>query len=543
MNRNQRVSTNQFAMVPRSEVPRSSFKIQHTHKTTIDSGYLFPIYVDEILPGDSFKVKANFFARLSTPIVPIMDNLYLETFFFFVPNRLVWDNWVKMMGEQKQPNDSISFNVPQIVSPVAGYLQHTIYDYLGLPTAGQVAAGQTITHSALPLRAYALIYNEWFRDENLAPAFTIPTGDGPDLYTTYALQRRGKRHDYFTSCLPWPQKGASVPMPGPTGQAPVVGIGWVSSAATGAAVTARETGGGSVAYASGFSTATAGSVYVRGTTTPASAAFPQVFANLNAATQATINELRTSFQIQKLLERDARGGTRYAELIRSHFGVISPDARQQRPEYLGGGSTMVSINPVTQTSGTSDSATPYTPTPQGNLAAYGTAGLGHGWTQSFTEHGYVIGVCQIRADLSYQQGLRRMWSKKSRYDFYWPAFAHLGEQAILNKEIYANGIVAEDDAVFGYNERWSEYRYNPSIVTGAFRSNYPGGGLDVWHLSQNFTARPTLGAEFIFDKPPVSRVLAVPGPTGQEFLLDCFFNVTAARPLPMYSVPGMADHF
>ncbi|WNK14148.1 MAG: major capsid protein [Microvirus sp.] len=540
MHRNRSVEPHRFAMVPKAEIPRSSFTSQMTHKTTFDAGFLVPFYADEVLPGDTFNVRATLFARLATPITPVMDNLHLETFFFFVPNRIVWTNWVKLMGEQTNPGDSISFLTPVLTSAVGGFPVGSIYDYFGLPTVGQVGGGNTVTVSAMWLRAYNDIYNEWFRDENLINSATINTGDGPDAVANYALRRRGKRHDYFTSCLPFVQKGTAVSVP-LSGNAPVRGL-MVPNVVSVAPGTNVSIGAG-VAPTSISGTVFATSNQAVGTnagtafTTPAN---NLVFADLTGVVGATINQLRQSFQIQKLLERDARGGTRYTEIVRAHFGVISPDARLQRPEYLGGGSTPIIVNPIAQTSGTAATGTT---TPLGNLAAMGTSlASGHGFTQSFTEHGMIIGLVNVRADLTYQQGLRKMWSRRTRYDYYFPAFAMLGEQSVLNKEIFADGS-ANDDLIFGYQERWAEYRYHPSMITGLFRST-SAGTIDIWHLAQRFTVLPTLNQTFIEETPPLSRVLAVgAAANGQQIIMDSFIEIKAARPLPMYSVPGLIDHF
>jgi len=527
MHRNKSVDIHQFTMIPKADIPRSSFDCQSTHKTTFDAGYLVPVYVDEVLPGDTFKLNMTAFARLATPLYPIMDNMVLDSFFFFVPNRLIWSNWQKFMGQQANPADSISYVVPQQVSPASGYTIGSLQDYMGLPTVGQVASGQTVSHCAFWPRAYNLIWNEWFRDENLQNSVVVDTGDGPDTVSNYTLLRRGKRKDYFTSSLPWPQKGTSVTLPLGT-SAPIVSNNYSGTGSLGAAVPSSQN-------SSSIPSGSAGA-YTWGGPGTATA----LYADLSQATAATINQLRQSFQIQKLLERDARGGTRYTEIIRSHFGVVSPDARLQRPEYIGGGSTPININPIAQTSGTNASGTT---TPLGTLASMGTAlAHNHGFTQSFTEHGVILGLVSVRADLTYQQGLSRMWSRSTRYDFYFPAFATLGEQAILNKEIYVTG-TSTDNNVFGYQERWAEYRYYPSRISSLFRST-ASGTIDGWHLAEKFTSLPTLSSTFIQSTPPVSRVVAVgSAANGQQFIFDSFFDCKKARPMPMYSVPGLIDHF
>ena len=553
MHRNQSVQLHQFTSIPKADIPRSKFDCQSTHKTTFDAGNLVPVYVDEVLPGDTFNLNMTAFARLSTPLYPVMDNMILDSFFFFVPNRLIWSNWQKFMGQQANPADSISYVIPQQVSPTGGYAIGSLQDYMGLPTVGQVTAGKTVSHCAFWPRAYNLIWNEWFRDENLQNSVTVDMGDGPDTVSNYTILKRGKRKDYFTSALPWPQKGSSVTLPlGST--APVFGNGNALGLWDGTTNRGLASNGGSVFtgaagnYGSLVGAANSGAASVTnqatGVTTKAQAgatpANSGLYADLSSATAATINQLRQSFQIQKLLERDARGGTRYTEIVRSHFGVVSPDSRLQRPEYLGGGSTPININPIAQTSGTSASGTT---TPLGTLAAMGTAlAHRHGFSQSFTEHGVIIGLVSVRADLTYQQGLHKMWSRSTRYDFYFPAFAMLGEQAILNQEIYVTGDTT-DATVFGYQERWAEYRYNPSRISSLFRST-AAGTIDGWHLAEKFTSVPTLSNTFIQSNPPVSRIVAVgSAANGQQFIFDSFFDVKKARPMPMYSVPGLIDHF
>lgn len=523
------VMAHQFSQIPRAEIQRSSFNRSHGYKTTFDSGYLVPFYVDEVLPGDTFNLKCTLFARLATPIVPFMDNMFMETFFFFVPNRLIWDNWQKFNGEQENPGDSTDFLIPTIKN-TGSFAVGSIADYFGIPTGVN-----NLEVNALPFRAYNLIYNEWFRDENLQDSLPFDKGDGPDDVESYNLVRRGKRHDYFTSALPWPQKGPGVEIPLGT-SAPIVGI---SNGSLTNLLTTTATNLGSYSLNEGANTYAFSSV---GQASVGKASLSNilvgdsssVYADLTTATAYTINSLRQAFQVQRLYERDARGGTRYTEILRAHFGVISPDARLQRPEYLGGSSSPININPVQQTSATTDT------TPQGNLAAFGfTSSKIHGFTKSFVEHGYIIGLVNVRADLTYQQGLHRLWSRQTRFDFYWPSLAHLGEQAVLNKEIYAQGTAA-DDEVFGYQERYAEYRYYPSLITGKFRSTY-AQPLDMWHLSQKFDSLPTLSAQFIEDNPPVSRVIAVQDEP--QFLLDTYFSLNCVRPMPVYSVPGLVDHF
>ena len=531
------VMKHDFSRAPQATIPRASFNRSCGTKTTLDAGFLVPVFIDEALPGDTFNLKMTAFARLATPLHPFMDNMFMDSFFFAVPNRLLWENWEKFNGEQTDPDDSTDFLIPTITSPITtGYSNGSLHDYFGIPTATP-----ELEHSALWHRAYNLIFNEWFRDQNLQDSVILNKGDGPDAPGDYALLRRGKRHDYFTSSLPWPQKGDSVELPS-QGTAPVLGIGRADQIYAQNA-SYYETGGtaprpfpsaGIIDPQGGQ-----GQTYIE--EDPDNPGFPGIYADLSETTAVTINALRQAFQIQKLFERDARGGTRYTEIIKSHFGVTSPDSRLQRPEYLGGGSTPIMVNPVAQTS--ADEVGGGADTPQGNLAAFATASIqNHGFTKSFTEHSVIIGMVNIRADLNYQQGLSRMFSRATRFDFYWPALSHIGEQAVLNKEIYAQGTgnPIEDEAVFGYQERYAEYRYKPSIITGQFRSNF-AQTLDSWHLAQDFENLPTLNQQFIEENPPVQRVLAVLDEP--HLLFDSYFQLKCARPMPVYSVPGLIDHF
>ena len=513
------VMEHSFSQVPRAEIPRSTFDRSHGLKTTFDADWLIPIYVDDVMPGDTFRMNANFMGRLSTPLHPIMDNMFFETFFFFVPYRLVWDDFKKFHGERVNPDDSIDYTIPTV--SVGNYTVPTgsLLDYMGIPQRSTPL--QTV--SALPFRAYNLIWNEWFRDQNLQDSISINTASGNDgaYFASYMLRKRGKRHDYFTSALPSPQKGASVQLP--LGSlAPVTG-------ATGSASVINSSLGTEVNL---LQSTTNSNVLIHtskiGTT-------QQLYADLGDATAATINDLRLAFQTQRLLERDARGGTRYNELIRAHFGVTVPDFRVQRPEYIGGGSSMINITPVANTAG---QAGDYV----GELGAMGTLSGSHDWTYSAVEHGVIIGLANVRGDITYSQGLDRYWSKSTRYDFYYPVLAQIGEQAIFNREIYMNAGAGTNEGVFGYQERYAEYRYKPSRATGLFSVD-AAGSLSSWHLSEEFSAVPALGPTFIESNTgaPLDRAIAVP--TEPHFILDTFFNLKCVRPMPLYGVPGNLDHF
>lgn len=572
MSRRIRVKGHRFSDAPAMYMRRTKFDRSHVYKTTFDSGKLIPVFVDEVLPGDTSRLSVKYFSRLATPIKPIMDNIYLDWFFFFVPNRLVWEHWQNFCFEQEDPDDSTDYVCPttSLIGAADDTLHGvgTLWDYFGLPTG----LPNTISGiNALPFRGVYLIWNEWFRDENLQKSVKIQKGDTNEVFDGSRVSEqpewlqgipesylpcppRGKRHDYFTSALPWTQKGPGVSI-GLAGTATLVDPSPVSGyfvqqgdTRLGAAQLSRDggvhdvfTGSGSLNYQGGYSTSIVGHS-VNGSGVATATALPgsswlskSAYADLDSSSIFTINSLRTAFQMQKFYERLARGGSRYTEVLRSFFGVVSPDARLQRPEFLGSFTKMMNINPIAQTSSTNDT------TPQGNLSAYGVTGAKfHGFTKSFVEHGYVFGFCCARADLTYQQGINRMWTRSTVYDWYWPTFAHLGEQAVLLKEIYATGDTEQDNSVFGYQERYAEYRYKPSVICGKFRSNIKGN-LDMWHLSQYFETAPKLNPEFIEEDVPIKRIIAVP--SEPQFLIDIGFKYTTVRPMPMFGTPGLVDHF
>ena len=540
--------TEHFARVPSIDIQRSKFDLSHGYKTTLDGGYLVPIMVQELLPGDSWSCRATQLCRMTTPIVPFMDNLRVSYFFFAVPKRLVWDDFEDFItGSHKGKLGTTHTTYPTThiyssdwSSSGNKWSSGSIFDYMGIPPP---ASGKSIEVNALPLRAYNLIYNEWFRDENLCPEAYIDFGDSDGPSALYTLRKRGKRKDYFTSALPFVQKGPDVMLP-LGGTAPVVGNGMTLGLNNGTDdfgfVHTAATHPQAVKSVFGQPVGTVGNAFLAGinqsigvTTNPEKSGLQ---ADLSNATAATINSLREAFAVQHLLERDARNGTRYVESLLGHFRVQSPDFRLQRPEYIGGGRVEFAVNSVAQTGGTSSGVD----TPQGNLAAFAQSVGDVGFNYSSVEHCILIGLACITCDLTYQQGLNRMWSRRQRTDEYWPEFAHLGEQPIYEQEIYATGDESNDKAIFGYQERYAEYRYIPSYITGKLRSTDPQS-LDYWHLSQEFAAPPSLSQEFIEENPPFQRVLAVQDEP--QFLLDVWFRIKAIRPLPVYSVPSLLDHF
>lgn len=550
---------NRFSLNPSVDIQRSKFERNSDVKFSFNVGDLVPFYVDEVLPGDTFSIDTSKVVRMQPLVAPIMDNLYLDTYWFFVPNRLVWDHWKEFCGENTQSKwiPSVEYTIPKIVGCVdssftdpdveaCSWKSGDIADYMGIPVCSAAITNlqQRIEVNALPFRGYTMIWNEFFRDQNLQDPIPIPTGDGkivverspdtPDLITSgVGILKACKYHDYFTSCLPSPQKGPDVALP-LSGLAPVVTGGDIGKdIGSGTAVSFRYPNGSKA----GFLKASSSNTVLSTTSDSQSGLVPNnLYAQLGSAALGTINELRLAFQMQRIYEKDARGGTRYTEILKNHFGVTSPDSRLQRPEYLGGSRVPININQVVQTSSTSN-------TPQGNTAAYSvTADVHSDFTKSFVEHGYIFGLCVARYDHTYQQGLERMWTRSDRFDFYWPSLANIGEQPVYKREIFANGS-DQDKQVFGYQEAWAEYRYKPNRVAGEMRSNVTNT-LDVWHLADDYASAPSLSDTWIVeDSKNLNRCLAVNEKVSNQLWADIFVKNTSVRPMPIYSIPGLIDHY
>lgn len=526
------VNNQQAAMITRPQFPRSRFNLRHTVNTTFDAGLLVPFLVDEVLPGDHYDYDVSAFIRMSTPVFPIFDSQTVHTFFFFVPNRIVWDSWQAFMGELPPGVFNFTGAHPAVTSSATGFVAGSLGDYFGLPTQGGPVVS-SLSVNALPFRAYYAIYNEWFRDQNLITELAFNQDDANQPATDFVLQRRAKYHDYFTSALPFPFKGnqgGGVPL---SGSLPVSGIGFGAGGVTGPTGTLRETGGGSTAY-TWYSIETQQPTYFR--FSGSTSGFPQIFANLSSSGSMNINDFRRAMALQGMYEREARGGTRYVELILAHFGVRSPDYRLQRPEYIGGGTSPMLITPVAQTTPVSGNGS------VGQLGAAGTGQATHRANYAATEHGFIIGLINVQTQLSYSQGIEKMWYRSTKFDYYFPALEGIGEQSVSRGELYATGAASDFD-VFGYQERFAEYKTRNSRVTAKMRSQ-ASGTLDAWHLAQYFASAPVLSQAFIEDTPPMARVLAAGmAANGQQYYANILVDTTATRPMPMYSTPALLGRF
>lgn len=562
MNRNTEMH---FSNVPGIGLSRSKFDRSFDHKTTFNCGSLIPVYIDTtIMPGDTVKMRMSEVIRMMTPIAPVMDNAYLDTYFFFVPKRLLWDHFKRFMGENDTApwTQTTEYTEPQISAPVNGWSKGTLADYFGYPT--NVGGWKA---SALPFRAYCMIWNEWFRDENLKNPVYITTGDSDTTGKDYDAQtydpvtdtecgakplKVAKLHDYFTSALPGAQKGPAVSIPlGDT--APVMFSKATQDYTTGTYTDDQNLIGKDANFATANQAAAPLPYTVINGTTTVLKSWGQIGleADLSAAVGATVNQLRQAFAIQKFYERQARSGSRYIEVVKGHFDVTNPDFRVQRPEYLGGKRIPINMNQVIQTDAsgkqsyydtTTSSWKTDDKTPQGNAAAYSVTSDTNEdlFTKSFTEHGILMGLVCVRTDHSYQQGLNRQFSMKKFTDYYWPEFANLGEMAILNKEIYMSGTASDDEAAFGYQEAWANYRYFPNIITGEMRSNY-AQSLDIWHYGDDYSQLPALGSDWI-DEPETNMARTLAVQNHDQLFGDFYFGAIYTRPMPLYSVPGLIDH-
>jgi hypothetical protein len=550
MNRN---AEQHYSQVPHANVPRARFKRDYSLLTTMNEGDLVPIYCDEVLPADTAKIDLNALMRMSTPLFPVMDNCYCDFYFFFVPSRLLWEHFENLMGQ----NDStfwaepVEYTTPKTTAPSGGWNVGTLADYFGIPTG--IANLQV---NSLPFRAYAKIWNEWFRDENLQQPVTMSKTDatttGSNTGTNLTDAEAGglplkvcKYKDYFTSCLPNPQKGNAVTLP-MTGNAPIEA--YLDTDMTKEAGWLKQKSNGHVSYPWAWDESEKATLMQNGSMEGVILNDDYLFsdqygnetsdkayigANLSKIQATTINELRQAIAVQHILERDARTGTRYKEYLQGAWGVTSPDARLDRSEYIGGYRLPININQVIQTSATD------TTSPQGNTAAFSMTTMSRNMaTYSATEHGFIIGLAAVRVDHSYQQGLPRMWTRSTRFSYYDPMLANLGEQAVLNQEIYAQGN-AQDEEVFGYQEAWADYRYHINMITGEMRSTY-SKTLDAWHYADKYDKLPKLSSDWIKEGTEnIDRTIAVQSEKSRQFICNFYFDQTWTRAMPIYSLPGL----